>query len=83
MNKFESFACGQIFHSYPEDKTYQEIIELCLDDNLREKHNDDLEDIENEDQQLILCEQYQNEWWENIPDFLDQLKGASERHFKD
>jgi hypothetical protein len=82
MNIYEKFACGQIFCTYPENKSFDEIIDLCEHDELREAFNDALEDTENEDQQLILCERYENEWWENIPTLLIELATAFEFHFK-
>lgn len=81
MDKFESFACGQIFHSFPNDKNFAEIIALCEDDAAREAFNDALEDTENEDQQLHLCERYENEWWENVPGLLGDMADQAEHHF--
>jgi hypothetical protein len=80
MNKYQSFACGQIFHSFP-DIDIEGIIELCEDDAKREAFNADLEDTDNEDQQLLLCERYETEWWENIPALLEELTDAAMRHF--
>ncbi len=81
MNKFQHFACGQIFHSYPQDKSFDEIIHLCLHDHDREEFNDSLEDTDNEDQQLNLCERYENEWWNLIPCLLQELAESAEYHF--
>lgn len=83
MNKFEIFACDQIFHSYPDTKSFEEIKSLCLDDKARYLFNDSLEDTENEHHQLQLCEQYEHEWWDNIPFLLDELRDASKYHFED
>lgn len=81
MNKFETFACDQIFHSYPIDKTYEEIKALCLDDEARDTFNDSLEDSGNECDQIDICERYENEWWDNIPILLDELRDSSQYHF--
>ncbi len=83
MNKFEVFACDQLFTSYPMDKSFDEICALCLNDEEREAFNDSLEDTENEDQQLWLCERYENEWWDNVPYLLKQLVTSAEYHFKE
>lgn len=80
MNKYQEFACDQIFHSYPP-LDWEKIIELCENDEIREAFNGDLEDTDNEDQQLNLCERYENEWWENVPALLEELADAAQRHF--
>jgi hypothetical protein len=81
MNIYQSFAIGQIFHSYPQNKSFDEIIDLCEDDEAREAFNDALEDTDNEDQQLHLCERYENEWWENVPSLLEDLADQAQYHF--
>lgn len=81
MNKFEIYACGSIFSSYPDDLSFEDIKKMCLDDDAREKFNDALEDTDNEDQRFCLCEQYEYEFWENIPDMLDEIKDSVERTF--
>lgn len=83
MNKFESYACGQIFTSYPENMSFEEIIELCKDDEKRDAYNDSLEDTDNEDQQLHLCERYEHEWWDNVPFLLTEIADSVKRHFGD
>ena len=83
MNKYETFSCGQIFHSYPENKTFKEIIDLCNNDEARDSFNETLEDTENEDQQLIICEQYERESWNDICKMIIELAESAERHFKE
>jgi len=75
MNKFEQFACSEIFSSYPDNFSFEEIIELCNDDDKREKWNN-----ENEEDQLELCELYENEDWEHIPQILEGLIDNAKHH---
>jgi hypothetical protein len=73
MNKYESYACGQVFSTYPNDKTFEEILLLCINDELREAHNEALECTDNDDQQLILCDLYVYKSWIDIPEILDDI----------
>lgn len=81
MNRYETYACCQVFHSYPDNKSFAEIIELCQNDSLRNSFNDSLEDTEAEDQQLCICEQYENESWEQIVCILEDFVRTSNIHF--
>lgn len=81
MNKFEQFACGIIFHGYPDNKSFDEIKELCIDKDKRNAFNDSLEETDSEDQQLDLCEKYENECWENIPTLLEDLMQSAKYSF--
>ena len=81
MKRFEEFACGQVFHCYPESLSYEEIVKLCGDDVGREAYNDKLEMTANECEQLILCEQYENYDFADIPDVLGSFIRSCEIHF--
>jgi hypothetical protein len=88
MNKYETFALSQVFHSYPENKTFDEICELCKNDEAREAFNEEvfsksLENADIEDQQLIVCERYESEWWENLPIILKELAENAKYHISD
>lgn len=72
MNKYQHFACSQIFHSYPYYLSFENIKDLCLNDAQREEFNKHLGD-DFEDSQLQLCEYYENQRWSNIPLLLDEL----------
>lgn len=81
MNKFEHFACGQVFHSYPYDKSFKEILEILKDDNKWYAHNVSLEDTENEEYQLHLCEKYENESAEDLEGILNGYIISATIHF--
>jgi hypothetical protein len=83
MNKYETFALSQVIHSYPEKKTFDEICELCKNDEARDNFNESLEKTDNECQQLIVCERYESEWWENLPIILKELAENAKYHISD
>lgn len=83
MTKYEEFALGQILHSWPDFLTFDEIIALCNDDEARNKFNEEMQGLDKDDQQLIICEEYEAYWWEHIAKKLIELKEATEITFKD
>lgn len=83
MNRFEHFACGQVFYQYPYNASFEFILELCNDDDKREAYNESLVDTENEEDRLLLCEAYETEWYSNIPSILEGFIHSCELHFKE
>lgn len=83
MNKFEYFACGEFFACFPENKSFEFIVELCKNEDLLDQYNEDLDKQENFDDQLHLCAEYEDFWWSTIADKLLDLKERVERHFGD
>lgn len=84
MDKYATFACGQVFHSYPSNMSFEEIINLCENDEARENHNGRIEiGLENDGshEKIELCQRYEYDNWENIPTILMELADAAEYHF--
>lgn len=80
MNKYEQYACDQVFNCYPDDFSFEQICEYCLDDEKRQKHNEYANNLEFGNP-FELSAQYENEWWENIPDILRGIKESIEQTF--
>jgi len=83
IKRAEDYALGQVFTSYPVDMHWESIITLCLDDKLREEYNDGQEKLENYDNCLELCSEFEDMWWENVPAILEEKKKSIIHHFKD
>lgn len=77
IKRAENFALGQVFATWPSENqtrlTFDEICLLCENKEALEKFNESLDD-EFDDERLGLSEQYENEWWSNIPFILNNFK---------
>ncbi len=80
-NKFEIFALNEVFHSWPMDLSFKEIKDLILNDNKLSAFNDALENTINEDQQLIVCEQFEDEPNETLVGLLESIKHSAQLNF--
>lgn len=81
MNKFELFACGQILHSWPDDLSFKEIISLCNEEEALDAFNYQMEALDKEDQQITVCERYEDTSWGNIGSLIEELEWDARRNF--
>lgn len=81
----EDYALGQVFCTYPCDKTYQEIIAICTherNDELIDEHNLHMEESQMDEECYTLCEEYQDMWWDHIEYTLEPLRRSCYYRFQ-
>lgn len=72
----EHFACGQVFYNYPFSMPYEEILYLIQNSIAWDIYNEQLENIEDDDNQLHVCEEFEAENFESIINRLENFKEA-------
>lgn len=66
QSKFESFALAHVLSDYPDDLTYDEVIQLLIDG----------------DESVTVCELYENLWDEHVAQVIEDLKNSAAHWFK-
>jgi len=73
LDNFQHYVLGQIFTCYPDDLTYQEICDLCMDEEALEAYNERMEADEKYGECLELCEAYEYHLSSHIPDIMNDM----------
>jgi hypothetical protein len=65
MNVYERFALGEYFQAFPEDKSYDEVLDMFNEGS----------------DEVILWEPFERMNWDAISEFVDALKFSLEKTF--
>lgn len=83
IDRSEHYALGQVFHSYPEQLTYEEIKELLSNAADWQAWNDQREAREDDDNALCVCEANEDYSGEYLIELLNDLQSSYFNSMKD